>query len=551
MTTAIIEGDVTLRSGGTEVGTASDPLRVDPTGETTQPVSGTVDLGTIADVATETTLALIKNTDGIKKIVDPLPAGTNNIGDVDIASALPAGTNNIGDVDIASSLPAGSNEIGKVAQGTKGAAGNAWPQVLYDASGNAVGVVLDGAVYRLQTQAKIVRASDGAQINPATQETLAAIKDTDGIKKIVDALPAGTNNIGDVDVLSSALPSGAATSAAQTDGTQKAIVRGGAKGTTIAGDVTSVSVSTDVQALHVKVVGGGGGSSVDSNVNIVDSLGNNIATADGSTPAANRALMVEGYDATNTAARRLAVDALGRMIIAPSGSVSSQAGFAFGEVNLAATTSAPVNKTAYTEQTTNAQRSIASASANDTAAGTGARQVKITYLDQTGAGPYTETVTLNGTSYVNTTAVNICYIERMEVVSVGSGGSNAGIITLKAATAGGGATIGTITAADNRTFWTHHYVPTGKTCYVTSLSCSSNSSVAGNGSIATLRAHALGSNLLVQISDFVWVYGQSSNVARNYGTPINVTGPAHVEGWVTTTASNNIFYRQSFDYYDQ
>lgn len=30
-----------------------------------------------------------------------IPAGTNNIGDVDIASALPAGTNNIGDVDIA------------------------------------------------------------------------------------------------------------------------------------------------------------------------------------------------------------------------------------------------------------------------------------------------------------------------------------------------------------------------------------------------------------------------------------------------------------------
>lgn len=34
-----------------------------------------------------------------------LPAGTNNIGDVDIASAIPAGTNNIGDVDIAS-MPA-------------------------------------------------------------------------------------------------------------------------------------------------------------------------------------------------------------------------------------------------------------------------------------------------------------------------------------------------------------------------------------------------------------------------------------------------------------
>ena len=42
-------------------GTAANPLRTDPTGSTTQPVSGTVtaDLGTIAGVATETTAAAI------------------------------------------------------------------------------------------------------------------------------------------------------------------------------------------------------------------------------------------------------------------------------------------------------------------------------------------------------------------------------------------------------------------------------------------------------------------------------------------------------------
>uniref|UniRef100_A0A6H2A0Z0 Uncharacterized protein n=1 Tax=viral metagenome TaxID=1070528 RepID=A0A6H2A0Z0_9ZZZZ len=55
-----------------------------------------------------------------------LPAGINNIGDVDVASlpSLPAGINNIGKVDVASqpatviagmtSLPAGTNIIGKV-----------------------------------------------------------------------------------------------------------------------------------------------------------------------------------------------------------------------------------------------------------------------------------------------------------------------------------------------------------------------------------------------------------------------------------------------------
>lgn len=45
----------------------------------------------------------------------PLPAGTNNIGDVDVAS-IAAGNNNIGDVDVASlpATPAGSNLIGQV-----------------------------------------------------------------------------------------------------------------------------------------------------------------------------------------------------------------------------------------------------------------------------------------------------------------------------------------------------------------------------------------------------------------------------------------------------
>jgi hypothetical protein len=53
-------------------------------------------------------------------IVAALPAGTNNIGDVDVLSlpSLPAGTNNIGDVDVLSlpSIPAGANTIGSVTQ---------------------------------------------------------------------------------------------------------------------------------------------------------------------------------------------------------------------------------------------------------------------------------------------------------------------------------------------------------------------------------------------------------------------------------------------------
>ena len=138
------------------------------------------------------------NNIGNVDLASAIPTGDNNIGNVDIASAIPAGDNNIGNVDIASAIPTGTNEIGKVAQGTKAAAAAAWPQYLVDSTGNIVAVVLDGAVYRLCTETKIVRASDAAQINPATEETVDSIKNTDGIKKITDALPAGTNEIGKI-----------------------------------------------------------------------------------------------------------------------------------------------------------------------------------------------------------------------------------------------------------------------------------------------------------------------------------------------------------------
>lgn len=95
----------------------------------------------IASPATESTLASIKDTSGIKKITDALPvganiigkcgidqtagqnvvilgAGTSNIGDVDVLTlpSLAAGTNNIGDVDVLTlpSIPAGTALIGKV-----------------------------------------------------------------------------------------------------------------------------------------------------------------------------------------------------------------------------------------------------------------------------------------------------------------------------------------------------------------------------------------------------------------------------------------------------
>lgn len=93
--------------------------QVNPATEDTLSAADTK-LGTIDGV-----LDAIKDTDGIKKITDPLPAGTN--------------------------------EIGAVAQGTRASAAGGWPEYIVDSSGNVVGVVLDGSVYRLQADAKTAK----------------------------------------------------------------------------------------------------------------------------------------------------------------------------------------------------------------------------------------------------------------------------------------------------------------------------------------------------------------------------------------------------------
>lgn len=266
------------------------------------------------------------------------------------------------------------------------------------------------------------------------------------------------------------------------------------------------------------------------------------------TPIPSISVLIGGSDGTTL--RPVAVDNQGRLVT--SAITGFGADFSFGDIVSASLTKKAVQRTVYTEQTSNAQRSIASANANDTAAGTGARTVRITYLDSTGAGPFTETVTLNGTTYVNTVATNICYIEEVRVLTAGSGLVNAGILTIKAATAGGGATIGTINASDTQTFWAHHYIPTGKDCKITGISCGGSGTTVGSGGLFILSAKMLGivNPVESQVSDFVRLYGQSSTFSRTYTSPIIVTGPARLRMYVTPETATSTTYRGAFDFFE-
>jgi hypothetical protein len=227
----------------------------------------------------------------------------------------------------------------------------------------------------------------------------------------------------------------------------------------------------------------------------------------------------------------------------------------FGDVSIATNnTTAAVRRTTYTEQTSNFTGSVVSSSASDTAAGTGARTLTITYLDSTGAGPNTEVVTLNGITAVNLVNANHCYIEKMIITTVGTGGVNAGTITLFTGAAGGGTNVGTINAGDNRTFWAHHYTPSGKTTFITGSLIANSSTTVGAGATYALKSIILNAAHQVefQVGDTLTLYGQSSMTPRPYTTAIPLAvGPSRTTMYVTTISATSQTYRSSFDFYDQ
>lgn len=200
----------------------------------------------------------------------------------------------------------------------------------------------------------------------------------------------------------------------------------------------------------------------------------------------------------------------------------TQSGRSFGYTATSAATSKTVRGTTYTPQGTNQQRSVNSTNANDTAAGTGARQIRITYFNAAGDGPFTETVTLNGVTAVNTVSTTIALIEKIEVISVGSGGGNAGTIQIFTLAAGGGVVWGSIAIGDNQTYWAHHYVPPNKKCHVMSLE---GSATVTAGGLTINTANPLSVNV-PQIAPDITIRHGTTHVFRQYNVPVPVIGPA-------------------------
>jgi hypothetical protein len=135
-----------------------------------------------------------------------------------------------------------------------------------------------------------------------------------------------------------------------------------------------------------------------------------------------------------------------------------------------------------------ATRTLSSSSANDTAAGTGARTVVVTGLDANYL-PISETLTLNGQAAV-TTLQQYLRIFGIVVNSAGSTGSNVGDVYC-----GSGAVAGGVPAtvyARARPTWgasqgAQYTVPAGVTAYLVNVSASAMTSGVNQSTVMSLR----------------------------------------------------------------
>lgn len=139
-----------------------------------------------------------------------------------------------------------------------------------------------------------------------------------------------------------------------------------------------------------------------------------------------------------------------------------------GNATLSSTSEVLVSPIAYAEQAAQAQRSIKSSSTQDSSGGTGAKKVRITFLNSN-YELKTEDIVPNGTSAVNTVATDIRFVEKMQVIQ---GSVAAGTISLYTQTAGGGSAFCAIPSATVDTMTCHHYVPAGKGGFVVGWSAS-------------------------------------------------------------------------------
>lgn len=199
---------------------------------------------------------------------------------------------------------------------------------------------------------------------------------------------------------------------------------------------------------------------------------------------------------------------------------------------------------AYTYPTVAAQVKVSSSSADDAAAGTGARTIVVAGLDAN-YNEISETVALNGQTEVLTTN-SFIRVFRAYVATAGSGGTAAGTIYVGTGTVTSGvpATVyAVIPLGENQTQMAMWTVPAGYTLYIYSGTFSAASNNVAQYVLGQFMVRTFG-GVFRNVADIT----VNSNVFRyEWDIPIAVPEKSDIEARAIALSGSNFFVTASFE----
>ena len=170
---------------------------------------------------------------------------------------------------------------------------------------------------------------------------------------------------------------------------------------------------------------------------------------------------------------------------------------------------------------------VISGDGNDTAAGSGAQEITIQYIDNNWA-QQSGTIQTNGTSASTETIVNVLRVNRAFVSRSGTyGGNNDGNITVRVESAG--VTFVTILAGKGQTETTFYTIPTGNTLAISKVTLAVDSTKTASGELFAVRAADDVTTPFTATKRKLWgVSGIQGAHTEEIVPPFIVVGPADV-----------------------
>lgn len=190
----------------------------------------------------------------------------------------------------------------------------------------------------------------------------------------------------------------------------------------------------------------------------------------------------------------------------------------------------------YVWPTSAAQRYVSSSSADDTAAGTGVRSIRIFGLDAN-YNEITEDITLTGQTQ-KITANSYLRIYRAYAITAGSGGTAAGIVYIADSGVSAGVPTGNVYAnlgADNQTQLGIYTVPAGYTLYLDDVNFSCAMSLANNTMTVKFNVREFGAVFRTVIVHIL----QSNSLIDKFEYPLQIPEKTDIETRALSTSSNN------------